>query len=246
MRDRVDAKAVWAVDRRSGSSLPWRAALDALRRHLPAVKWPFPRVSFVLSSHFCHFALLKNSEGLTGDDEWVAYARHRMKATFGETIADWSLVLSYSGEQGGYLACAADGALLEAIRALCKERHLQLTSIRPYLATAFNRCRSALETRTAWFVVHEEGRFVVSLFKNGEWESIASRRMLRDWKAELFDVLDREQQLLEVEGAGCKDVLLYAPELPHVGDFKGGRYRVEQVRAEALDVLGDGEYAMAA
>lgn len=246
VRSRVDSKATWAADRGNGTPLPWRAALDALGRNLLAVKKPIPRASFVLSSHFCHYALLKKSEGLTGHDELLAYARHRMKATFGDAVGDWSMKLSDAGEKSGYIASAVDGALLEAIHVLCREKNLHLVSIRPYLAVAFNLCRKALQDHTAWFVVHEDDRLVVSLFNAGKWASIASRRVGPHWKTELFDVLDREQQLLEVEGADCREVLLYAPQLPHANDFRRSRYQVELIRPDSPRMLGDGEYAMAA
>lgn len=246
LRQRLESKTTWATDRSDATTPPWRAALDALGKHLPAIRRPSPKVSFVLSNHFCNYALLNKSEGLTGHDELLAFARHRMKSTFGETVGDWSYKLSDAGEQDGYLACAVDGALIEAIRALCLQKNLGLASIRPYLAVAFNRCRKALEKRTAWFVVHEDGRLVVSFFSSGKWASIASRRVGRRWTTELPHVLDRERQLVEAEGAECDEVLLYAPGLSHAGDLRGSRYRVELVRPDTPHTLGDGEYAMAA
>lgn len=246
LRDRIESTTTWATDASDAAAPPWRPALDVLGRHLPKATSGQPRVSVVLSNHFCHYALLKKRDELTGHDELLAYARHRMKSTFGEAVSNWVLKLSDAGEKGGLLASAADGAFLEAIRALCRDRNLRLTSIQPHLAVAFNRCHKALEKRTAWFVVHEEGRLVVSLFHPGTWASVASRRVGSRWTTELQNVLDREKQLTELEGSECGDVLLYAPGLSHAGDFKGSHYRVELLRPGSARISVDRQHAMAA
>lgn len=246
LRERVENKATWRADRGDSTAPPWRAALEALGQHLPAATKSPRSASFVLSNHFCHYALLRKQDELTGHDELLAYARHRMNLAFGETVADRVLKVSDAGEKGGYVASAVDDALLQDIRALCREKNLHLVSIRPYLAIAFNRCRRALEHRSAWFVVHEEGRVVVSLFSNGIWTSLASRRVGPQWKTELIQVLDRERQLVEVEGTECSQLLLYAPELSHAGDFRDSGYQVEILRPATPSNLGEGDYAMAA
>jgi hypothetical protein len=246
LRDRIESKASWSTTHRDGAIAGWRAALEALRQHLPAATKSRPSASFVLSNHFCHYALFRKNEELTGQSELLAYARHRMKAVFGETAPDRVLKLTNVGAGGGYVASAVDGTLLEEIRTLCREKNLRLVSIRPYLAVAFNRCRNALERRSTWFIVHEDGRVIAALFKDGNWISLASRRVGREWKAELPTVLDREQLLAEVDGAECSEVLLYAPGLSHVGDFPGSRYQVELLRPETPGILKEGDYAMAA
>jgi hypothetical protein len=246
LRERLENKATWATERRDDAAPPWRPALEALGRHLPAAKRSSPSASFVLSSHFCHYALLRKSDELTGPVELLAYARHRMKAMFGEAVGHWAFKLSDGGEKSGYLASAIDGQLLTEIRVLCRDKNLHLTSIRPHLAVAFNHCRKALRNRSAWFVVHEEGRFVVSLFRNGNWTWLASRRAAPQWKAGLSNLLDREQQLVEAEGAECRQVILYAPGLSDAGDFRGSRFQVEMIRPDASDALEDRNYAMAA
>jgi hypothetical protein len=246
LRDRVESTRTWATDASNATTPLWQPALDMLGRNLPKATSGRPRVSVVLSNHFCHYALLKRRDELTGHDERLAYARHRMKAAFGEAVGNWDLKLSDAGEKSGYLASAVDSALLEAIRALCRDRNFHLLSIQPYLAVAFNRCRKALEKRTAWFVVHEDGRLVVSLFNRGMWAAVASRRVSPRWKPELLQVLDRELQLGEAEGAERHEVLLYAPGFSHAGDFKESRYRVELLRPGSSGISGDREHAMAA
>lgn len=246
LRDRIESTKTWAADVSDAAAPPWRAALDALEKHLPKATGGRPRVSFVLSNHFCHYALLVKRAELTGRDELLAYARHRMKAAFGDAVGTWDLKLSRAGENGGHVASAVDGALLESVRALCRDRNLRLASIQPYLAVAFNRCRKALENRTTWFVVQEEGRLVVSLFRSGGWASVASRRVGPRWTTEIQAVLDREKQLAEAEGAECDEVLLYAPGLGPAGNFKGSRYRIELLRPDLARMAGDREYAMAA
>jgi hypothetical protein len=169
-----------------------------------------------------------------------------MTAAFGAAVSNWDMRLSDAGGKTGYLVSAVDGALIEEIRALCRSKDLHLMSIQPNLALAFNRCRKALEKRTAWFAVHEDGQIVVSLFKTGNWASIASRRVGRSWETELFEVLDREQLVVETDGAECNEVLLYAPGLPYARDFGGDRYRVEQLGLDSPRTLGDREHAVAA
>jgi len=246
LRERVERKSTWATDRGDDGVTNWNAALEALRRHLPAAAGRPPTASFILSSHFCHFALLPRNDALAGRAELLAYARHRMKAVLDDTAGEWVLTLSDAGGRNGHVASAVDGALVESIRTLCREKNLGLASIRPHFAVAFNTCRKALEDRSAWFVVHEDGLVTVSHFSHGNWQSLARRRVGPRWQAELVQVLDREQLLMEGEAAECNHVLLLAPEYPRAGTSQEGRYQFEILRPDTSKMYGDGNHAMAA
>lgn len=246
LRGRIENQVTWTVPTQDNAAPPWRAALETLRKHLPTATKRLPTASVVLANRFCHFALLRRSEELTKTPERLAYARHKLKTAYGDVAGNWILKLSNAGEQGGSIVSAIDGLFLEEIRTLFRKSNLPLISVQPYLAVVFNRCRGALEKRTAWFVVHEDGHLVVSLFSNGQWKSLASRRVGQQWKTELLEVLDREQQLLELEGQECNQVLLHAPQLLHAGEVTGGRYQVELLCPDSRRDLSDGTYAMAA
>ncbi|MBI1905701.1 MAG: hypothetical protein HYS20_05580 [Rhodocyclales bacterium] len=249
LRSRVESKAVWECAPPAAESPAWRTAIDVLRNHLPDGGKRPAEVSVVLSNHFCHYALLKMSEQLKGESELAAFAQHKLRGVYGDAVNQWTLKPSGGGRLDAFPVSATEEALLESLREVIGEKNHALVSVQPYFATAFNRSREALGNLGGWFVVPEAGRVVLSLFSEGRWGALASRRVGPRWMEDLFDVLEREKQLLDLEPGECRKVLLYAPQLDPAFRFDDERYLVELLGRDEMFDLAAGDkvrYAMAA
>jgi hypothetical protein len=195
-----------------GGGLPtWRAAVDALPSAVAPHSSGKPQVTLVLSSHFARYALLPADPALRTEDEWLAYARHRMESVHGHAVADWELKVAETGRDGARLACGVDRALLEAANARVAEAGATLVSVQPYLMAAFNRVRARLGGRSCWLVVAEPGRLALALMRDGAWHSVRCRKADESWRRLLPELLARESAALALEQP-CTDVVLMTPE----------------------------------
>ncbi len=196
----------------TGSDVPpWRAAVDALPSALAPHASGRPQVTLVLSSHFARYALLPPDPALRAEDEWLAYARHRMENIHGHAVSEWELKIAETGRDGARLACGVDRALLDAVNARVAEAGATLVSVQPYLMTAFNRVRSRLGDRPCWLVVAEPGRLALALVRHGAWHSVRCRKCDENWRRRLPELLARESAALALEQP-CTDVVLMTPE----------------------------------
>lgn len=186
---------------------PWKSAVDALCDALgggPRRR----RVTVVLSNHFVRYAVLPWSAALGDAAEWEAYARHRFEAVHGQAAAGWALRIAAPSPRGSRVACAVDGALLEALEAAVAAAGAELVSVQPALMAAFNARRERLAHGTTWLVVHDPGRLTLALLNAGEWRSVRSRRVAEGWLAELPALIERESAALALE-ARCEEVAIH-------------------------------------
>jgi hypothetical protein len=177
----------------------WRAAGDALPAPLGARA---PRRRGVILSHdFVRYALLPWNAALRSDDAWRAYAAHRMSALYGAAAAGWTLRVASTAPRGARIACAAEPALLEALRAKLHEHSVRLASVQPHLMAAFNGARRRLRGASCWLVVEEAGRLALARIERGAWCSLRCRRVDARWRESLPQLLEREGALLGAEAA---------------------------------------------
>jgi hypothetical protein len=174
----------------------WRAALEALPAALGAR--PPRRLTVILSHHFVRYALLPWNPALKSQDAWRAYAEHRLAAIYGAPAAPWALRVAVTAPRGARIACAAEQALLDALRAALGAR---LASVQPHLMHAFNRERRGLRRASRWLVVEEAGRLALALIERGAWRALRCRRVDADWRAALPALIEREAALLGLDAA---------------------------------------------
>ena len=177
-------------------------------------------VTLVISNHFARYCLL-SSTALSSDQDWLAYARHVMTATYGAEAATWDVRVTSTDSSDAHIACALDPELSQALRALPG-----LRSIQPYLMAACNSRRRALRKATAWLVLHEPGRVVIAFLDRGAWRVLRSRQVKDDWLSALPDLLDREAAIAGT--TPCDRVLLCSEE----------EVPTEIGRYEAIDISG--------
>jgi len=201
----------------------WQPAVDALAAALTQPGTAKCRATVILSSHFARYAVLPWNATLKNDEEWRAYAQHRLQAVHGSVIEDWELRVCETAPRGARIACAVDRALLDALEAAVAGNGGRLESVQPYLMSAFNRARLATDA-SCWFVVEEPGRLTLALIEDGTWRSVRGRRVDSRWRHALADILERESAALGLERP-CTDVVIHAEAGPAAGSHDGLRVR---------------------
>jgi len=245
---RVVHQAAWGNDAAHAPQASWEPMLETLRKQLVPRYYNARGAWITLSNHFCHYALLPNPVALSRDSEVLAYARHKMRATFGDTSQQWDLRLSK--HKDALLVCAVEPAITAALRDLLREFHLPVVSIQPWFATVFNRFRSRIGQDSGWFVVQEPGRLVISRFDDGRWSALASRRTPDDTLEAFVATLGREHRLQESAGHAPHKVWLTSSVQRYVADdFAGSGYSVTVLNPplpKHANAEDDVSYAMAA
>jgi hypothetical protein len=184
---------------------PWRAPLAALagllQKHAPRPA----EAGIVLSNHFVRYLPLDPKPDLSGREEWREYAAHRFEETYGAKALDWDVRVAETKTKDPLLASAVDKAFIEAALGVFAGSRARLIFIEPSLVTAFNQAK-APQSPSFWFVLHEPGRMLLALVRDGVWQSVRGRRAGEQWREELPQMVERESALLGSEP--CREVLL--------------------------------------
>lgn len=187
-----------ALQPRSGAA-PWRAAMDVLTPALAPSLADRPDATVVLSNHFVRYALLPWNPALKTREEWMALARHRLSSIHGEAVNDWLIRVAETAPQGPRIASAVDKVLLDELDDRFQGTGIALSSVQPFLMTAFNRIQPMLGRDPCWFVIEEAGNLTVSLMREGRWQAIRSRWVDERWSATLPEILERKSAMLALD-----------------------------------------------
>jgi hypothetical protein len=195
----------------------WQSAAESLRDVAAELKDVKADVTVVLSNHFVRYAMVPPGEGLDEVDEELAYARYCFGKIHGARSKSWDVRMTSGPAGAERIASAIDGALLEAIHACFPARQkLKLASVQPYLMSAFNHWRGALQAESTWFLLVEPQRFCLVLLQEGRWTAVRNSKAEADAPAQWAELLEREQHL--VESAPPARAYVHAP---HAGDTRG-------------------------
>jgi hypothetical protein len=202
----------------------WRAAVDTLSSALAQPDSGRPALTVILSSRLVRYAVLPWNPTLRGEDDWLAYARHRLQSVHGGAIEDWELRVCATAPHGPRLVSATDRALLEALDVAAAAAGGTLESVQPYLMAAFNHAGSMPGDTSFWLVIEEPGRLTLAFIQDGSWRSVRSRRVEPRWREELPAILERESAALGLDEP-CTEVAIHAETLPEQGAAAGLRLR---------------------
>jgi hypothetical protein len=209
LRPTLTRAEAFTVEPRTGAAR-WQAAVDALPALLAE---PGCSVTVILSSQLVRYAVLPWNAALKSEEEWLAYARHRLQSIHGAAIEDWDFRVCATAPHGPRLVSATDRALLEALEAAVTAAGGTLESVQPYLMAAFNRASPIPGDTSFWLVIEESGRLTLALIRDGSWRSVRSRRVDARWRDELPAILERESAALGLEEP-CTEVALHAEATP--------------------------------
>ena len=208
----------------------WQAAVDALPSALAQLDGGIGPVTVILSSQLVRYAVLPWNAALKSENDWLAYARHRLQSVHGAAIAEWDFRICSTAPHGPRLVSATDRALLEALGAAVGTAGGTLESVQPYLMAAFNRAAPLPGDSSFWLVIEEPGRLTLALVQDGCWRSVRSRRVDARWRDELPAILERESAALGLEEP-CTEIALHAEAIP--ADGAAGEFRLRDLLATA-------------
>lgn len=141
----------------------------------------------ILSNHLVRYTVLPWSAALSTDRDWMAYAEHTFRSTYGARAKGWSIRICDAGRRRARVACAVNATLLDSIAAIPR-----VVSIQPHLMNAFNAQRGEFDRAPGWYVAYEPGRLTLGLVADGEWKLLRNRAARDDWRETLADLIRRE------------------------------------------------------
>ena len=230
---RIVSKTRQEIDAQYGPA-PWDGVVEALKKHLDALKAERLDVTIVLSNRLVRYALVPYDAALAGPEEGLALARFHFTRIYGERAKGWDLRLSEAAAGRPRIASGTDEGLVSALRA-CVPRggRARLVSVQPYLMAAFNQWRGGPQGKSgdgAWLVLLERDRACFALASRDGWHAVQSLR-LQD-PQEVFELLEREA--LRAGGKPSRKAMIF-----------GGRPAAGSGWQVGYSPVDDARYAMA-
>lgn len=191
---------------------PAEAAVQTLGKLLAAPEIGSGDLSILLSNHFVRFLLVPWSDEVGSPQEFEAYARICCDQVYGGETGSVGRILKISGERAGSprLAAVLEAPFAAALDSLVAKSRLNLLSLQPYLAAAFNRLGCETCGDSFFFVVAEPERSCLLAAIDGRWSRVQASASL-DQPQALVDLIDREAQLLGLDGDAMPPVYIHAP-----------------------------------
>lgn len=174
-RRSADAVDVIELAPAAAATPAWQPAVDALRDWLAREGQKPADLTVRLSTHLVRWQLLPWQDQLARPQERQAYARLRLRATFGAAADGWRVASAPAAPGQAWPACAVDEALIAALQALPGGGRLR--SVAPYFASAFDHWRGRLGRGSAWFGAVEPGALTLGLLQQGHWCGLRTLRL---------------------------------------------------------------------
>ena len=172
LRPQAGAKRIVPVAPDYGAR-SWDGVIHALRAETAQWQNDPLAVRIVLSNHFVRYALVPNSDGVSGGDEELALARFHFAKVHGDASRDWNIRLSPAPAGATRLACAVDNALIEALQqCFPRVQRPRLTSVQPLLMSVYNKLHSRVPAAGTWLVMAEADRACVALHSGKTWHAV--------------------------------------------------------------------------
>lgn len=212
LRPQVTHKELAPCDGAQGRE-KWRGAVTSLGDALGRAPWRGANVTVVLSSHFVRYAFIPGNVELKGKREETAYVRHLL-SKLGDGGADGGLIRVGTAMPGrGRVACSVERSLAEELGAAVRRGGGRLSSVQPYLMTAFNSRRMLSEQEPAWFVALEDDCCVLTRWADGQWQDVKTRRLAGMVEDELPRLIAQER-LIAVDEVLPERVIVFSPGKP--------------------------------
>lgn len=227
-RRRLLAQAAANCPPAAAGAPAWSGALQAFGQHLHGLSGARANLHIVLASQFVRYAVVPFQANLNSSEDAV-YVRQYFAQMFSTSAADWHISVSRQAPGDARLASAVDAALLVALRELCARDIVVLRSVRPQLASTFDRCRRSLPA-SGWLVLAEAGCLCICLFEAGCWLSVRTLRTANGSMEDLPVLLAREACLANPAG-DVRDVYLWAPDQGPGATLPEGPFRFHELAA---------------
>jgi hypothetical protein len=115
----------------------------------------------------------------------LTHARYVLGDTYGEDVADWTVMVADTPPGRSYVACAIPATLRSAVEDTLAPARLALVSLQPQLIVTFNAWRHRLRADDAWFVSVDDGSLSAVHLSHGAWDRVHMARLSPEWSIEL-------------------------------------------------------------
>lgn len=191
----------------------WSGAIGCLAEVLSQEPWRGTDVTVVLSSHFVHYALIPGSLEFKSKREELTYGKYLLSKLEDGGPEHWELRIGAAKPGRGRVVSAVEKGLLGALDEEVKKAGCRLSSVCPYLMTAFNPRRKLAGKEPSWFVALEEDCCVLGRWGEGQWLDVKNRRLSGDVEDELPRLLAQER-LMAADMSLPDKVLVFSPHRP--------------------------------
>ena len=198
VKRRIIAKRVLPVD--VAGEFAWSGALAVLEAALKQAEWQGARAMVILAGHYTQYRVTPWNDDLTAAEQSVLL-HHQFADIYGERANNWQIKIADGAYAKPSVACVVDSRLMEGLQKTCSATRVQLTSVQPYLMTAFNRWRKQIDPQGAWLVLREKSHLSIAFFQGGAWRTMRTQCCSSDWAVTLELMLVREALQLGVDAA---------------------------------------------
>lgn len=115
--------------------------------------------NLVLSSYYCRYLSLPWSDALLDASTAANYLRQAFADVYGDSSANWEIVVPDTPYGQTVVACAVERAVLDQIRDASLASRLM--HVRPYFSVAYESFCKEIDAENAVFVIVEEGLMTV-------------------------------------------------------------------------------------
>lgn len=188
---------------------------EAIGKALSPPEWRHGAIEIVLSHALCKLALVPGGIDVRGRVEEDALYRSCLEEANGELPAGWRVAVAEAPAHLPRLACAIDGALIDALDTAAASSGGRVASLRPLLVDAYNARRAEMARGRFGLVTVERERCCLARIQDGVWQSLRVRRLFDELETELASLL-RQERVMAGEQSAPDGLLLCAPNHPQL------------------------------
>lgn len=188
---------------------------EALGKALSQPEWRHGAIEIVLSHALCKLALVPGGIDVRGRTEEEALYRSCLEEANGELPVGWQVAVAEAPAHLPRLACAVDGALIDALDSAAASSGGKVVSLRPLLVDAYNARRAEMARGQFGLITVERERCCLVRIHDGGWQSLRMRRLFHDLEEGLASLL-RQERVLAGEESAPDGLLLCAPNHPQL------------------------------
>lgn len=208
----VDQKQVHfpqLVEELNTQTVIWERAISQLDILLSTMKVKAKsQLNITLASEFVRYLALPPQQMYMNLSEKIAYATAAYKEIYGSVVDDWEVRLQDTPAQDTAIVAAIDKKLLEALNQIALKHQLKLTTVKPYLMSAYNGLAKQIGGSNGYLVIVEFKRLLLINLLQGKCVNVRMFKLNSDWQSELKSLMVRESVLNDHKK---QEVLVYAP-----------------------------------
>jgi len=224
------------------SELPnWLQATKQLGSLLAAMQiQPKTELKITLASDFVRYMALPSQPIHMSTVEKLAYAAAAYREIYGEVVEGWDIKLNDSPDHQTTIAAAIDKKLLDVFTQVSLKYQLKLSSVQPYLMSAYNCLSSQISKTSDYLAIVEFKRLLLINLDRGNCQNLRTYALGSDWQLELKSLLMRE---LLVSDNSNQEILVYAPVQKNIALNAIENWKIRRIKT-LKSVLSNYHFAM--